>query len=46
MSDFIKLTNEELDLKQITDLVNSPDCGSISIFVGNQNLKYFKYLNY
>ena len=35
MSDFVKLRNEDLDLNEIKDLVGSPDCGAISIFIGD-----------
>lgn len=31
---FLELINEKLNLQQITDLVASPDCGAISLFIG------------
>lgn len=31
---YLKLTQEKLEVDQITELVTSPDCGAISIFVG------------
>jgi molybdopterin synthase catalytic subunit len=34
MSDFIELTINELNVEQITDLVGSPNCGAISVFIG------------
>ena len=30
----LKLTNDKLELKDISDLVSAPDCGAISFFVG------------
>jgi molybdopterin synthase catalytic subunit len=39
MTDFLELTNAELNLEVIRDLVSSPDCGAISIFIGN-NMKH------
>ena len=30
----LALKNEKLNLQQITDLVSSPDCGAISLFLG------------
>ena len=35
MLDFIELKKYDLNLKEINDLVSSPDCGAISFFVGN-----------
>lgn len=32
--DNLKLTDEKLRLETISDLVTSPDCGAVSIFVG------------
>lgn len=34
MTDYLELTNAELNLDEIRDLVSSPDCGAISIFIG------------
>jgi hypothetical protein len=34
MKDLIELKRCDLDIKEITDLVNSSDCGAISYFVG------------
>lgn len=31
---YLKLTQEKLEVDQITELVTSPDCGAISVFVG------------
>jgi hypothetical protein len=41
MKDFIELKKSDLNLKEINDLVSSPDCGAISFFVGEFNLIYF-----
>jgi hypothetical protein len=44
MADYLKLENNKLVLNEITELVTSPDCGAISIFVGKyleKNLFYF-----
>lgn len=46
MSDFLELTNEPLSLDKINDLVSSPECGAISIFIGNYFKKsYYKALS-
>lgn len=34
MSNFVQITNNELNLQEIIDLVSSPDCGAISSFIG------------
>lgn len=34
MSDFLKITLDELNVQEISDLVNSADCGAISVFIG------------
>jgi len=38
MSNFVKITNEELNLQEIIDLVCAADCGAISTFIGLFNL--------
>lgn len=32
--DHLKLTEDKLELETISDLVASPDCGAVSIFMG------------
>ncbi|XP_064620466.1 molybdopterin synthase catalytic subunit-like [Lineus longissimus] len=34
MADYIKVTEEKLSVDQITELVTSPTCGAVSIFIG------------
>lgn len=38
MTDFLELKSDELNLQEITSLVSSPDCGAISVFIGNLSL--------
>jgi hypothetical protein len=42
MKDLIELKKSDLDIKEITDLVNSSDCGAISYFVGMKYI-YFSF---
>lgn len=37
--DIVEITREPLSVDRITDLVNSPDCGAISMFIGTIKFK-------
>lgn len=47
---YLKLTNDKLNIKEISDLVSAEDCGAISFFVGNDedtnSQSYFKRFNH
>lgn len=34
MADHIVLTADKLSVEEVTQLVSSPDCGAVSLFVG------------
>ena len=44
MADYLELKEGELNLQDINDLVSSPDCGAISVFIGNFDKKKSKFL--
>ncbi|CAF0764654.1 unnamed protein product [Brachionus calyciflorus] len=50
MTDYLEITTRKLDLEEITQLVNLPECGAISVFIGttrnNMNGKLVKRLEY